>query len=66
MAMGGLALPQGKDFALSANLGFFDDRQAVAAQAAIRLNEILYFNGGAGVGLSDNKVGGRVGVMAAW
>lgn len=66
MAMGGLALPQGKDFALSANVGFFDDRQAVAAQAALRVNEILYFNGGAGVGLSDNKVGGRVGLMAAW
>ena len=66
MAMGGIALPQGKDFALSANFGFFDTKQAFAAQTAIRLNDVLMFNGGFGLGMATNQIGGRVGVMAAW
>jgi hypothetical protein len=66
IAMGGLTLPQGKDFALGANVGFYDDKQAAAAQAAIRLNEVVSFNAGVGVGFDNNKVGGRVGFMAAW
>ena len=66
MAMGGLSLPQGKTFAIGANLGFFQDKQAAAAQLALRLDENLTFNGGIGLGLETNEVGGRVGVMGAW
>lgn len=36
IAMGGLVLPDTKAFALSANVGFYDGKQAIAAQAAIR------------------------------
>jgi hypothetical protein len=66
IAMGGLALPSGKDFAVGANLGFYDDKQAVAAQTAIRLDDNVQLNAGVGVGFDHNKVGGRVGIMAAW
>jgi len=66
MAMGGLVLPQGKAFAIGANMGFFQDKQAAAAQTLIRLNETLTFNGGVGVGLGGNQLGGRAGLMAAW
>jgi len=66
MAMGGIALPQGKAFATGADIGFFQDKQAAAAQTLIRLNETLTFNGGIGVGLGNNQVGGRAGLMAAW
>ncbi|MGH6801780.1 MAG: YadA-like family protein, partial [Methyloceanibacter sp.] len=66
MAMGGLALPDGKAFALSANMGFYDDKQALAAQGAMRLNRTFALTGGVGVGFDEGKVGGRVGVMAAW
>ena len=66
MAMGGLSLPQGKVFAIGANLGMFQDKQAAAAQTLIRLNETLTLNGGVGVGFGTNQVGGRVGLMAAW
>jgi YadA-like membrane anchor domain len=66
MAMGGLTLPDSKAFALSANMGFYDDKQALAAQAAIRLNRTFALTGGVGLGFDQGKVGGRVGVMAAW
>ena len=66
IAMGGIAIPQGKDFAVSANMGFYDSRQAFAAQSAIRLDETFTLNGGVGIGLNNNKVGGRIGVTAAW
>lgn len=66
IALGGLVLPQGKNFALGANFGYFDSKQAFAAQTALRLNELLMVNGGLGLGLDTSQVGGRVGVMAAW
>ena len=66
IALGGIVLPQGKTFALGANLGFYDDKQAIAAQGALRLGDALTLNGGVGVGFENNKVGGRVGFLAAW
>ena len=60
-------LPSGKSFAVSANMGFYSDKQAFAAQSAIRLTDALTLNGGIGVGLSDTTlIGGRVGLTAAW
>jgi YadA-like membrane anchor domain len=66
IALGGIALPQGKSFAIAANMGFWDNKQAFAAQTAIRLNETWTFNGGIGVSTNGGNVGGRVGIMAAW
>ncbi len=66
IALGGIALPQGKNFAVAANLGFYDGKEAIAAQTAIRLDQTFTLNGGVGAGFENNKVGGRVGVMAAW
>jgi trimeric autotransporter adhesin len=67
MAMAGLALPEGKNFALGANMGFFDDKQAIAIQAAIRVSPNVTVTGGFGTGVQDmNATGGRVGVQAAW
>ena len=66
IAMGGLMMPAGKDFALGANFGFYEDKQAIAAQAAIRLDDTLTLNAGIGLGLDSNTVGGRVGFVAAW
>ena len=67
IAMGGLVLPDAKNFAVAANVGFYDDKQAFAAQAAVRLDRTFTLNGGVGVGMNDfSKVGGRAGVMASW
>ena len=67
LAMGGLSLPDGKNFALGANIGFFEDKQAIAVQAAIRLSPNFTVNGGFGTGLQDTStVGARVGFQAAW
>jgi hypothetical protein len=67
MAMSGLTLPDGKNFALGANMGFFDDKQAIAIQAAIRVSPNVTITGGFGTGVQDmNTTGGRVGVQAAW
>jgi len=66
MAMGGLALPDKKAFAISANFGFYDGEQAFGTQAAIRLTDTFALTGGVGAGLQQGKVGGRVGFMAAW
>jgi hypothetical protein len=67
IAMGGLVLPDAKNFAVAANVGFYDDKQAFAAQAAVRLDRTFTLNGGVGIGMNDSSsVGGRAGVMAAW
>lgn len=66
VALGGLTLPAGKDFAIGANLGFYGGKEAMAAQTAIKLTDNLILNGGIGVGLEETKVGGRIGFMAAW
>lgn len=67
MAMTGLALPADKNFALGANIGFFEDKQAMAVQAAIRVNPFVTITGGFGTGIQDmNTVGGRVGLQVAW
>lgn len=67
IAMGGLSLPDSKAFALSANFGFFDDKQAFAAQAAVRLNETLVMHGAVGTGFNGGgQTGARIGFQAAW
>jgi hypothetical protein len=66
IALGGLAVPENKTFAFGANLGFFDGKEAVSAQTAIRLDQYVTLSGGVGVGLDSSQVGGRVGLMTAW
>jgi hypothetical protein len=67
MAMTGLMLPDAKKFALGANIGFFEDKQAIAVQGAVRISPNVILNGGIGTGFQDSStVGGRVGVQAAW
>jgi hypothetical protein len=66
IAMGGLSLPKNANFAVSANLGFFEDKQAMAFQSALRINDTLVLSGGIGVGASSHHVGGRIGLTASW
>jgi hypothetical protein len=66
IALGGIMVPEGKTLAIAGNVGFYDDEQAAAAQAALRLNEVLSLNAGIGVGFDSGQVGGRVGFIAAW
>ena len=66
MALGGLDVPRGKTFAIAASIGFYDGKEAIAAQTALRLSEYLTLVGGVGVGLDEGKVGGRVGITSRW
>lgn len=66
IAMTGLALPNGKTFALGANMGFYDNKQALALQSALRLSEVVTLSGGIGVGTDTGAFGARIGFMAAW
>lgn len=67
IALGGISLPSGKDGAIGANLGFFQDAQAFAAAGVFRVQDGLYFNSGVGMAIGDaSATGGRVGLMAAW
>jgi hypothetical protein len=66
IAMGGLTIPTNKTFAIGANIGFYDGKQAAAASAAIRLDDTLTLTGGLGLGFDGGPVGGRLGIMAAF
>ena len=66
MAMGGIAVPDSKLYAVSANLGTYRGEVAFAGGAALRLTDSATLNGSFGVGLDQGDVGGRVGVMFAW
>ena len=63
---GGLVLPQGKDFAISGNLGTFGGRNALAFGAIGRVSNNVYLTGGVGAGLNSGTVGGQGGVIFAW
>jgi hypothetical protein len=67
IALGGVSLPANKNVAVGANLGFFQDAQAFAAQGVFRVDEHIYFNSGIGIAIGNaSTTGGRVGLMAAW
>ena len=67
IAMGGLTLQTGKNFAIAANVGFYDDKTAIAAQTAVRLDNNFTLNGAVGFGTDGSgPVGGRIGITAAW
>jgi hypothetical protein len=62
MAMSGLSLSSDKNALIGGNVGFYDGKQAVAFQGAVRLIHNITFNGGIGFGLDDNSpVGARLG-----
>lgn len=68
MAMGGgVVLPAGKTFGIGANMGYFDEKQAFAAQMVLRLGDVVTLNSAVGFGLEDqSRFGARAGFMAAW
>jgi autotransporter adhesin len=66
MAMGGIALPETKLYAVSANLGAYRGEAALAGGMAFRLTDNATINGSLGVGVTHGDVGGRVGLTFAW
>ena len=66
MALGGLTMPDSKTFAVNASFGFFEDKQAFAAQAAVRVDPNWTVNGGIGFVADGGQIGGRLGITAAW
>ena len=66
MAMGGIAVPETKLYAVSANLGAYRGETALAGGVAFRLTDNATLNGSLGVGVNHGDVGGRVGVTFAW
>lgn len=66
IAMGGLTLPTGKNFALGGNLSTFGGTQAYGFNAAARVSEIVSLQGAVGGGFGGGDVGGRVGFVAAF
>jgi autotransporter adhesin len=66
MAMGGIAVPETKLYAVSANLGAYRGETALAGGMAFRLTDNTTLNGSIGVGVNRGDVGGRVGLTFAW
>ena len=70
LAMGGISVPDSKNFSITAGYGNFDGTSAFASQMAVRLDQSMILTGGVGVGLAEgdasSKVGGRVGVQVSW
>ena len=66
MAMGGIAVPDSKLYAVSANLGAYRGEAALAGGVALRLTDNATVNGSLGVGVTRGDLGGRVGVTFAW
>src|SRR5213079_3326521 len=62
MAMGGVAVPETKLYAVSANLGAYRGETALAGGVALRLTDNATLNGSLGLGISRGDLGGRVGV----
>jgi autotransporter adhesin len=66
IAMGGAAIPEGKTYAVTANLGEYRGNTALAGGFALRLTDYATVNASLGVGVDHGDVGGRVGTTFAW
>ena len=66
IAMGGIAVPESKLYAVSANVGLYRGETALAGGVAFRLSDNATLNGSLGVGVNHGDIGGRVGVSIRW
>jgi trimeric autotransporter adhesin len=66
IAMGGVALPDNKKFAISANWGNFSGEDAFGGMAQFRVSNNFVANAAVGAGFARGGVGGRVGGTFAW
>jgi hypothetical protein len=68
MALSGVpsVLPENANFAVSSDIGIFDNETAVALGGAARLSDNVYLNGGGAVSTSSGYGGGRAGFTFAW
>ena len=66
MALGAVALPADKTFALTGSVGYFDDTAAFGIGAVGQIADNWYLNGGVGVGTERGTVAGRAGLTYAW
>jgi hypothetical protein len=68
MALSGVdnILPNGTNYAVSANWGGFEEESAVAFGGAMRVYENIFASGGGAVGTNSGRGGGRAGVTFAW
>ena len=66
MALGAVALPADKTFALTGSVGYFDDTAAFGIGAVGQIADNWYLNGGIGVGTERGTVAGRAGLTYAW
>ena len=66
MAMGGLTMPDNKNFAVNASFGFFQEQTAFAVQTAVRVDPNWVVNGALGFATEGGQIGGRLGLTAAW
>jgi hypothetical protein len=68
MALSGVPniLPEDTNYAVSTDIGIFDNETAVALGGAVRLDDNIFFNTGGAVSTSSGAGGGRAGVTVAW
>lgn len=66
IAMGGVALPSDKHFAVSFNWGTFNGQNAGAFAGQYRVTDNIVVNGAVGFGFAQGGVGGRAGATFEW
>ena len=53
-------------FDVGVNWGSFEGQNAIGIAGVARLYDNVYANGGIGIGLNQNTVGGRAGLHYCW
>lgn len=66
LALQSPSLAGAESYAFSAGWGGFDGGSAFAASGAVRIAPRAQLDGGIGIGLRENTLGGRVGVTIKW
>ena len=66
IATAGAQLPSDKNFAISANYGYFRGENAVSLGAALRLTDWAVASFAVGGGIQQHGIGGRAGLTLAW
>ena len=65
-ALSGIHISNRAQHKLAFSAGYFEQYGALAVQTAVRFDDTFFWDGGIGINIPDNALGGRVAISGEW
>ena len=65
-ALSGIHISNRAHHKLAFSAGYFEQYGALAVQTAVRFDDTFFWDGGIGINIPDNALGGRVAISGEW